>query len=79
MTTTQLREHVAEAVNRVAYSGERIAIERHDKVVAVLVSVQDAELLAALEDRADVEAIRAALKAPGDPVAWDQVKADLGL
>jgi prevent-host-death family protein len=79
MTMTQLRERASEAISRVQYSGERIPIERHGKDVAVLISVEDAELLEALEDRADLAAIRAALKNPGTPVPWDQVKADLGL
>ena len=78
MAATALRSNVAETLNRVAYQGERIELERHGKPVAALVSIDDLELLEALEDRIDLAAARRALKERGRR-SWDKVKADLGL
>ncbi|MFP3969556.1 type II toxin-antitoxin system Phd/YefM family antitoxin [Actinomadura fulvescens] len=42
---TEARAEFADLVNRVAYSGERVAITRRGKVMAALVSAEDLELL----------------------------------
>ena len=42
---TQARADLAELVNRVAYSGERVVLTRHGKAVAALVSADDLERL----------------------------------
>ncbi len=78
LAATAVRDAFAETVNRVAYQGERIALERHGKTVAALVSAADLELLEALEDRTDLAAARKALREPGRR-AWTKVKAELGL
>lgn len=78
LATTALRSAFADTINRVAYQGERIALERHGKTVAALVSVDDLELLEALENRVDLAAAKKALKEPGRR-SWQKVKADLGL
>ena len=78
MTTSKLREDLADALNRVAYRGERILLQRRGKDIAALVSKEDLDLLEALEDRADLEATRVALEEPGT-VPWEKVKEDLGL
>jgi prevent-host-death family protein len=78
-----LRENLADALNRVAYKGERIVLERRGKEVAALVSLDDLALLNALEDRIDLEAARAALaemKTKGrKPIPWETAKRQLGL
>ena len=56
----QARGQFAEILNRAAYGGERIILERRGKPVAAVVSMEDLEDLAALEDEAD---LRAALRA----------------
>ena len=78
LAATALRRAFADTVNRVAYQGERIALERHGKTVAALVSADDLELLEALENRMDLAAARKALKEPGRR-RWEKIKADLGL
>jgi prevent-host-death family protein len=78
LAATELRNRSSEAINRVAYAGERVLLQRHGKNVAAIVSVEDLELLQALEDRIDLAAARKALKQRGR-VAWDKVKADLNL
>jgi prevent-host-death family protein len=78
LSATAIRGDFADTVNRVSYQGERIAVERHGKTIAALVSVEDLELLEALEDRGDLAAARRALKEPGRR-DWAKVKAELGL
>ena len=73
-----LRDKLADALNRVAYSGERIVLERRGKDVADLVSLRDLAVLEDLEDRIDLEAAREALKEPGK-VPWEEVRARLGV
>ena len=78
MAATALRSRISETLNRVAYQGERIELERHGKAVAALVSIEDLELLEALENRIDLGAARRALKEPGQR-SWNKVKAELDL
>ncbi len=51
--------------NKVAFTKERVLLERHGKPIAALVPVEDLELLQELEDRLDLAAARKALKEPG--------------
>ena len=78
LAATAVRDAFSETVNRVAYQGERIALERHGKTVAALVTADDLELLEELENRIDLAAARRALREPGRR-NWTKVKAELGL
>jgi prevent-host-death family protein len=78
LDASQLRQQIADALNTVAYAGERIAIHRHGKRIAVLVPVDDLELLEALEDRLDLALAKKALKEKGR-IPWQQAKKTLGL
>ncbi len=73
-----VRANFTEALNRVAYGGERIVVGRRGKDLAALVPLADLELLNELEDCMDLEAAREALKEPGT-VAWADVRKKLGL
>lgn len=80
MTTlpiSEAREHLADLANRVSLLGERVVVERRGKNLFALVSVEDLELLERLEDKLDLDAIRAATKEPSKP--WADVKKTLGL
>lgn len=79
LPASKAREQLAEVLNRVAYGGERVVLERRGKGVAAVIPVEDLELLEALEDRYDVEAARAALAEKGRNVPWKKLKAELGL
>lgn len=79
----EIRNRLADALNRVLYQGERIVLERRGKEVAAIVSIDDLTLLRLLEDREDVKAARRALadmkRRGGHPESWEAVKQELGL
>jgi len=81
VTTVEARNEFAEIVNRAAYGKERITLTRRGKAIAAIVPIEDAELLQALEDRVDLEAVRAALEeAERDgTIPWERLRAELGL
>jgi prevent-host-death family protein len=79
LTATQARRQLPEMLNRAAYGGERIAIERRGKVLAAVVPVEDLELLQRLEDE---HGLREAKKAIRDyekhgGIAWEDLKKQL--
>ena len=79
----QIRNKMADVLNRVAYQGERVVLERRGKGVAAIVSMDDLALLEALEDLEDAKAARKALaemKRKGEkPIPLSQVKRRLGM
>jgi antitoxin Phd len=79
LSISDLRKDTADALNKVAYGGDRIALQRRGKDVAVIVSVEDYELLRAIEDKADLETIRKIKEEPGEDVPWEDLKKELGL
>lgn len=78
LTTSEAREGLAEAVNKVAFAGERIVINRHGKDVAALVSMDDLAFLQEIEDHLDVEAMRRSLAEKGS-IPWAKFKTARGL
>ena len=62
LNITDIRENLADALNRVAYAGERIILKRRAKSVAALVSIEDLAMLEQLEDAQDIRAARKAMK-----------------
>jgi prevent-host-death family protein len=83
LSAGKARQDFAETVNRVAYGGERIVVQRRGRKLAALIPLEDLALLEELEDRQDAEAARRALanaKAKGEmPIPWKQAKKKLGL
>lgn len=78
ISVTEARDELGDTVDRVARNGQRVTITRRGKAVAAIVSTEDLALLEALEDRADLEDAREALRAGGF-IPWERVKAELGL
>jgi prevent-host-death family protein len=62
VSISDARQSLADLCNRVAYGGERLLIARRGKSRVALVSVEDLELLEALEDAVDIAAAREALR-----------------
>ena len=74
----EIRSNLADVINRVAYGGERIVLQRRGKQVLALVSLEDLELLNALEDQADAKPAKKARKEKGE-VPLEKIKARLGM
>lgn len=60
VTTAALRDELADVVGRVSYGRERVGVTRHGKLAAVVIGIDDLELLEALEDARDAAELRAA-------------------
>ncbi len=54
VTTSKARQEFARVLRKVK-EGKRFLLERHDKGVAAIVSVEDLALLEAIENRRDLE------------------------
>ena len=80
VTTIKARQEFARVLRKVE-EGKRFLLERHDKGVAAIVSVEDLALLEAIENRRDLEDARRALAevAEKGAIPREQVKAELGL
>jgi len=78
---SEARESFSTTVNRVAFGGERVVLTRHGRRVAAVVPIEDLELLESLEDRRDLDDVRAALADPTNQerIAWEDLKGQLGL
>ena len=81
VSAAQVRERLAEVINRAAYGKERVILARRGKAVAAIVSLEDVELLEALEDKMDLENARAALieAEKEGTVSWEEFKKELSL
>lgn len=78
ISVAELRNKIADAINRAAYRGERIIIERRGKPTAAIVSMQDLETLEAMEEAEDLKAARRARREKGE-VTLNELKEELGL
>ncbi len=85
ISAEEVRNQLAEVLNKAAYGHERTIVTRRGKRIAAIVSIEDLELLEAildeLEDRADAEYCREALKDLdlSKCIPWEEIKSDLGL
>ena len=78
---TEVPDDLSEITDRVQFGGERIAMRKHGRIVAVLVAPSDLEALEALEDRLDLLDALDALadyRANGG-VDFGDLKGELGL
>lgn len=75
---SEIRENMADIINRVAYGRERVVLQRRSKGVAALVSMEDLALLQMLEDQSDVKAALKARKEKGS-IPLEKIKARLGM
>ena len=78
LSASLARTQLPDAINQVAYGGERVVIHRRGKALAALISMEDLELLRQLEDKLDGEAALVAKKSKGT-TSWEKVKAKAGL
>lgn len=79
IAASDLRRDLSTTINRVAYAGERLVLQRHDKDAMALVSIEDLELLESVEDLIDGNEAMAALNSGEQVHDWDVVRKELGL
>jgi len=83
LNVVELRQSLADVLNRAEYRGERIVIHRRGKDAAAIISIEDLRLLERLiedaEDRLDVTAAREALAESSERIPYAKVRERLGL
>lgn len=72
ISTAEARREFGEILNREAYGKERITVTRRGKDMVAVIPVEDMQLLEELEDMADVQAAKKALKEKGS-ISLDEV------
>jgi antitoxin (DNA-binding transcriptional repressor) of toxin-antitoxin stability system len=81
MTVGDVRDKLAEAINRVAFGGERIRLRRHGKAVVAMVPIEDLEMIEHCEDQHWIKEGRKAekdVRRRGErAISWDQAKRNL--
>ncbi len=65
ISMTKARQNFTDIANRVMFEGQRICIEKNNKAAVAVVSIEDLEMIEALEDKIDLEEALKALKEPG--------------
>ncbi|MGO8881298.1 MAG: type II toxin-antitoxin system Phd/YefM family antitoxin [Desulfomonilaceae bacterium] len=79
-SASDVRKDFAEALNRVAFGGERIVLHRRGKDVAVLVPIADLELLEEIEDVLDAREAERRISDPNEiPVPYETARKALGM
>lgn len=79
VTARDLRDDLAQVVNRAGFAHERVGITRHGKLAAVMIGVEDLELLERFEaarDAVEFEAARA--MDDGGRVTLEQLRSEFG-
>ena len=80
LSTSEARAHFSDLVSRVAVDKERVILTQKGQEVVAIVPVEDLELMDALEERADLEDARAALREAKEKgtISLDVLKRELG-
>jgi prevent-host-death family protein len=80
VSARELRAELASIVGRVAFGHERIGLTRNGKLAAVVIGIDDLELLEQLEDAQDLAAYRAAqAEDTGERVSLAELRDELGM
>lgn len=79
VASSEVRKNMSEYLNKTAFGNERYVIHRSGKPQAALVSMDDLELLLAIEARTDIEEARENLREIDAAEEWEKVKDDIGL
>jgi prevent-host-death family protein len=79
VSARDLRDDLASVVGRASFGHERVGITRHGKLAAVVIGVDDLELLEELETARDAAEFAAARAADdGSRVSLAQLRTELG-
>ena len=69
ITAKGFRRQLSEHLSQVEYAGERVTVTRNGKPAAVLISLDDYEMIRTIEDRIDGEAAEEAIR-ESDAEGW---------
>jgi prevent-host-death family protein len=78
MSVSKFRSNIKEVGNQVAYTGERILVDNHNKPFFAVISSSDLELLQLIEDKIDLQKAKEALKR-NKFESWEDIKKELGI
>lgn len=78
---SEVRAHLTDIVNEVAYGGERVILTRKGRELVAIIPLEDLRALEAIENKIDLEDAKKALHdiEKHGTVSWEDVKRDLGL
>ena len=85
LSCREIKDHMAEILNRVAYNHKRFKIARHNKAMAVIISIEEweaiEEILQKLENEDDIREARLALKEIKEKgsIPFEEMKKRLGI
>jgi len=79
VSISELRDSLSETFGAARHASERFTVTSHGKVMGAVIGPDDLELLQALEDKADLELVRAALAESEKRSPFDDLRKDLGL
>lgn len=78
LSMTDARQDFTSIANQVMFKGERIFINKNNKLAFAVIPIEDAKVLEALEDKIDLDDALKALKEPGS-ISLKEFKKKLGL
>ncbi len=76
---TQVRPNLKELADKVCFYGERICVERNGKPAFAMISIEDLQILEAIEDKIYLDDAREILATERGSVSLDQVRKRLGI
>lgn len=85
LSCREIKDHMAEILNRVAYNHKRYKIARHNKEMAIIISIEEWEaiekILRHFEDEEDIQEAMLALKEIEEhgSIPFDEMKKRVGL
>lgn len=77
-TISKLREELAETLERVYHTKTRVGVKRRNKIMCVVMPLEDARFLERLEEAYDIEKVRQVLANP-DPIPFEDALKECGL
>jgi prevent-host-death family protein len=79
LSVTEIRDNFSDAINRVAYQGERIIVRRSGRDVLAMVPINDLALLEKIEDQIDLEDAEKILAGTKEWIPYEKVRKEMGL
>lgn len=78
INSAKARNSFSDLLNESGFGGKRIVVTRKGKAVAALVSIEDLEVIQAMEDQKDVREATGILSDPkSEYIPWEQAKKEL--